>query len=103
MIEIHYMGPGGSEEVKAVFASADGSFLDRFTPSSPGRWVVYADWVGGEAYAGGKVTFSQRLAFYVEERPPVSRVLLALAPILIIVVAMVVALAFLLLRRKRPS
>jgi len=103
LIEIHYIKPDGLEIVKAVFTNVDGSFTSKFNPDTPGKWLIYANWVGGENYAGSKATFSQKLTLYVEEKPSPIKALLTIAPITIIVLTVFLALAFFTLQKRRKS
>lgn len=101
LIEIHYIKPDGSEIVKATFTNIDGTFTSKFNPDAPGKWLIYANWVGGENYIGNKAAFTQKLTLYVEEKPPPIKALLTIAPIIIIVLTVLLALAFFTLQKRK--
>jgi len=103
LIEIHYIKPDQSESIKAVFTNIDGSFTSKFNPDTPGKWIVYAVWIGGENYAGNKALFTQKLIFYVEEKPSPIKAILTIAPIAITILALILAFAFIMLQKRKPK
>ncbi|MEM2865221.1 MAG: hypothetical protein QXR65_08175 [Candidatus Bathyarchaeia archaeon] len=103
LVEITYRRPEGLEVKKAVRTVEDGRFADEFTPDTPGAWTVYAEWLGGSSYAKDKQTTSRPVVFIVEARPPIHEVAVRLMPILIIVVALIIGLAYVGLQKKKTS
>ncbi len=100
LIEVTYENPFGEKVLRAVTTAEDGSFSSEFTPNVVGEWTVFADWLGGSAFAGGKLTASRPSIFIVEERPTIQMILIRTLPILIIVVAVIIGLAYLALHRR---
>ncbi|MEM2122276.1 MAG: hypothetical protein QXE79_01435 [Candidatus Bathyarchaeia archaeon] len=103
LIEITYRRPYGSEVKKAVATIEDGRFTDEFTPDTPGAWTVYAEWLGGSVHVKDKQTTSRPVTFIVEARPPIHEIAIRMMPILIIVVAVIIGLAYISLQKRRAS
>lgn len=101
LVEITYKRPDGGEVKRAVKTAEGGRFTDEFTPDTSGSWTVYADWLGGSAYVEGKQTTSRPVTFIVEARPPLHAIVIRIMPILIVVIALVIGLAYLALQKRR--
>ncbi|MGC8961573.1 MAG: hypothetical protein ACP5K1_03900 [Candidatus Bathyarchaeia archaeon] len=103
LVEITYRRPDGLEVKRATKTVEDGRFTDEFTPDTPGAWTVYADWLGGSIYVKDKQTTSRPVAFIVEVRPKIHEVAIRMMPILIIVVALIMGVAYISLQKRKAS
>ncbi len=100
LIEIQYVKPGGEKIVKAVTSFEDGTFSNEFIPDTPGEWTVYANWVGGSNYANDQQIKSRPVVFIVKERPTLQAILVRILPVLIIILSIVIAVAYLALHQR---
>ena len=99
-VAIIAVGPGDFKMEKAYKTDEDGTFKGELKPQVEGKWIIYADWLGGSGQ--GISTKSQVLIVIVEPRPPITLLLIRALPIFVVVLGVLVALAFLALgRRKR--
>ena len=103
LVEITYRRPDGIEVKRAIRTLEDGRFTDEFIPDTPGAWTVYADWLGGSAYVKDKQTASRPVVFIAESRPKIHEAAIRVMPILIIVVASIIGLAYMSLQKRKTT
>ncbi len=105
VVELTYVTPDGVKLVRAAATDKDGAFTDEVTLDSPGKWRLQAYWLGGEPYSEGMASISRTMIFQVSPRQSLLNVLVFLIPVLIIVIATIIAFSFLFLRKgesKKP-
>lgn len=100
-IEMIVSGPNNSR-VETVYKTGEGGvFEGEFRPYIEGRWIIYADWLGGSPQ--GITTRSQAFIVTAEPRPSILILFIRALPIAIVVLGICVAVAFLVLGRFKES
>jgi len=98
-VEVYAIGPGNSTMQKAYTTDKNGAFKGEYTLSEVGQWYIYADWLGGAAQ--GISTKSQAFIVVVDPRPSMTLLLLRALPVVIVVLGLLIAVAFLVLGRRK--
>ena len=101
-IELIYTRPDGFEMTKQVTTSPQGLFSDSFAPDLSGLWSIRARWAGDKERFGSE---SQPASLSVEaaaEQPSVWEIIFGILTF-IILIAVIVAIVCLLVRRKKRS
>ncbi|MEM3382152.1 MAG: carboxypeptidase-like regulatory domain-containing protein [Candidatus Bathyarchaeia archaeon] len=100
-VEVIVIGPNNTR-IDRVYRTIEGGFFEgEFKPNIDGRWIVYADWISGPPQATN--TRSRAYTVLVEPRPPLIILIIRALPIVVVVIGICVAAAFLLLSRFRES
>jgi hypothetical protein len=62
-VTLNCSSPNGTNIIRTVYTNSSGWYLDKFSPSQLGVWIVTASWAGDESYWGAAseaITFSVR-------------------------------------------
>jgi len=102
LVEINMIGPSDLRTTTASMTNQIGNFSLEFTPKVEGRWIFYADWIGGPRY-GERYAKSQALVLTVEPRPSILVLLIQALPIAVVVLGIIAGMAFLAISRSRGS
>jgi hypothetical protein len=102
LIEVNIVGPSDFRTSMASMTDAAGNFTLEFKPNLEGRWVLYANWVGGPSY-GYRYAKSQALVLTVEPRPSILVLLIQALPIAVVVFGIIAGMAFLAISRSKGS
>ncbi len=100
-IELVYTRPDGSTMSTAAITGQNGTYASDFKPDMVGRWVVYANWIGGVSYMGESLTISRKVSFYVEEPLAFSTLVIRVLPALIVIMAVMIGVAFIFMKKSK--
>jgi hypothetical protein len=103
IVELTYVAPDGSKVTRAAITDKDGAFVDEVILDMPGKWRLQAYWVGGEIYSEGVASISRPMIFQAIAKQSVLSALMFMIPILAILVATIIGIAFVFLKRGGTS
>ncbi|MFW9943141.1 MAG: hypothetical protein ACFFFT_19035, partial [Candidatus Thorarchaeota archaeon] len=100
IVEVTYSRPDGTEFLRGSTTDNEGKFINEIQTDMEGRWAVTADWINGSSYLENPVTVSRKEYFYVDPAVGTMTILLRVVPVLIIVMATIIGIAFLFIKTK---
>lgn len=99
-IELIYTRPDGFEMTKQVTTSPEGLFSDSFAPDLSGIWSITARWIGDDEHFGSESQLATLSVEAAAEQPAVWEIIFGILTLLIFI-TVIVAIIYLLIRRKR--
>jgi len=100
VVEVTYSRPDGTEFLRGSTTDNEGKFINEIQTDMEGRWAVTADWINGSSYLENPVTVSRKEYFYVDPAVGTATILVRVVPVLIIVMATIIGIAFLFIKTK---
>ncbi|MEM2998379.1 MAG: carboxypeptidase-like regulatory domain-containing protein [Thermoproteota archaeon] len=98
-VEVVAIGPG-ELRIESAYKTGDGGIFEgEFKPNVEGRWIIYAEWMGGPQREGS--TKSRAFTIIAEPRPSIPVLLIRAMPITIVVLGVITAISFLALARMK--
>jgi hypothetical protein len=101
-VELTYIGPDGSRIARATITDSEGRFTDQLQLHAAGTWRVQAYWLGGEAHSEGVAPMSKPAVFYALTRLTMFSLMIIVLPIVVISIAVIIGVAFILLKKRQP-